>query len=127
MQQPPRGGTWVGSTCDPASISEQMAAYLKTHPKSFLCYSKILSGGSHELGSWAWASVRVSFQYRKIELDFRTLVLVKQSAMSSKGSVHNRLLDANTGRIERTLTPMSAGTDVVFSGASKSPTVKDSV
>nr|KAF7390624.1 hypothetical protein H0235_017786 [Vespula pensylvanica] len=34
---------------------------------------------------------------------------------------------ANTGRIGRTLTPMSADTDVVFSGAIKSPTGKDSV
>nr|KAF7386078.1 hypothetical protein H0235_018472 [Vespula pensylvanica] len=51
----------------------------------------------------------------------------RKSDISSKGRVHNRLLDANTGRIGRTLTPMSADTDVMFSGAIKSPTVKDSV
>ncbi|KAL2749479.1 LOW QUALITY PROTEIN: hypothetical protein V1477_002419 [Vespula maculifrons] len=45
------------------------------------------------------------------------------SDLSSKGSFHNRLLYANTGRIGRTLTPVSAGTDVVFSGANKSPTL----
>ncbi|KAL2744093.1 hypothetical protein V1477_007583, partial [Vespula maculifrons] len=44
------------------------------------------------------------------------------SDISSKGPFHNRLLDANTGKIGRTLTPVSAGTDVVFSGANKSPT-----
>ncbi|KAL2750808.1 LOW QUALITY PROTEIN: hypothetical protein V1477_000911 [Vespula maculifrons] len=61
----------------------------------------LLSGGTLGMGPWAWASVRVSFfQYRKIQLDFH----------------------ANTGRIGRTLTPVSAGTDVVFSGANKSPT-----
>ncbi|KAL2730347.1 hypothetical protein V1477_016158 [Vespula maculifrons] len=42
-------------------------------------------------------------------------------------SFHNRLLDANTGRIGRTLASVSAGTGAVFSGAIKSPTVKDSV
>ncbi|KAL2743411.1 hypothetical protein V1477_008900 [Vespula maculifrons] len=39
-------------------------------------YLQFLSGGSLGMGPWAWASVRVSFQYRKIELDFRTLVLL---------------------------------------------------
>ncbi|KAL2721366.1 hypothetical protein V1477_020186 [Vespula maculifrons] len=34
---------------------------------------------------------------------------------------------ANTGRIRRTLVPMSAGTGAVFSGAIKSPTVMDFV
>ncbi|KAL2748903.1 hypothetical protein V1477_002839 [Vespula maculifrons] len=101
-----------------------------------------LSGGSLGMGPWAWASVRVSFQYRKIELDFRTLVLVKcsyilcpsflfnftrGSNISSKDPVHDRLLDANTGRIGRTLARVSAGTGVVFSGAIKSPTVMDFV
>ncbi|KAL2743232.1 LOW QUALITY PROTEIN: hypothetical protein V1477_008721 [Vespula maculifrons] len=90
--------------------------------------SCFLSGGSLGMGPWAWASVRVSFQYRKIELDFRTLILVgfryiDVSDISSKGSVHNRSLDANTGRIGRTLTRVSAGTSVVFSGAIKSPTL----
>ncbi|KAL2744092.1 hypothetical protein V1477_007693 [Vespula maculifrons] len=33
--------------------------------------------------------------------------------------------NANTGRIGRTLTPLSAGRDVVFSGANKSPTDMD--
>nr|KAF7425084.1 hypothetical protein H0235_007522 [Vespula pensylvanica] len=35
--------------------------------------------------------------------------------------------DANTGRVGRTLTPVSAGTGVVFSGAIKSPTQMDFV
>ncbi|KAL2724936.1 hypothetical protein V1477_018797 [Vespula maculifrons] len=99
LQQSPRGRTWVGSTC----------VISKSYGMQFL------SGGSLGMGPWAWASVRVSFQYRKIELDFRTLVLVKYS-------VHNRLLNANTGRIGRTLARVSAGTGVVFSGAIKSPT-----
>ncbi|KAL2728323.1 hypothetical protein V1477_017599 [Vespula maculifrons] len=47
--------------------------------------------------------------------------------ISSKGSVHNRLLDANTGKIGRTLARVSAGTGVMFSGAIKSPTVMDFV
>ncbi|KAL2746785.1 hypothetical protein V1477_005155 [Vespula maculifrons] len=52
---------------------------------------------------------------------------ILESDLSSNGSFHNRLLDANTGKIERTLTPVSAGTSVVFSGAIKSPTVMDFV
>ncbi|KAL2742396.1 hypothetical protein V1477_010025 [Vespula maculifrons] len=60
MQQPPRGGTWVGSTCDTSETRRL----------------QFLSGGSHEWGSWAWASVRVSVQYRKIQLEFRTPVLI---------------------------------------------------
>ncbi|KAL2747381.1 hypothetical protein V1477_004073 [Vespula maculifrons] len=40
---------------------------------------------------------------------------------SDVSSVHTLSLNADTGRIGRTLTPVSAGTDVVFSGASKSP------
>ncbi|KAL2732808.1 hypothetical protein V1477_015049 [Vespula maculifrons] len=50
-----------------------------------------------------------------------------RSDVSSNGSVYIRLLDANTGRIERTLARVSAGTGVVFSGAIKSPTVMDFV
>ncbi|KAL2738405.1 hypothetical protein V1477_011764 [Vespula maculifrons] len=52
---------------------------------------------------------------------------ILESDLSSNGSFHNRLLDANTGKVERTLTPVSADTSVVFSGAIKSPTVKDFV
>ncbi|KAL2750155.1 hypothetical protein V1477_001651 [Vespula maculifrons] len=50
-----------------------------------------------------------------------------ESDLSLSGSVHDRSLDANTGRIERTLLRVSVGTGVVFSGANKSPTVKDFV
>nr|KAF7438163.1 hypothetical protein H0235_000554 [Vespula pensylvanica] len=44
MQQPPRGGTWVGSTCSilksksklcNASTTGRIAAYFKAFPKSF--------------------------------------------------------------------------------------------
>ncbi|KAL2739665.1 hypothetical protein V1477_011054 [Vespula maculifrons] len=52
---------------------------------------------------------------------------ILESYVSSKGSFHNPLLDAYTGKIERTLSRVSAGTSVVFSGAIKSPTVKDFV
>nr|KAF7421453.1 hypothetical protein H0235_009289 [Vespula pensylvanica] len=68
LQQPPRGGTWVGSTC---VISK-----------------------SHGVQG--------------------TDILVWFDSYP--------LLNANTGRIERTLTPVSAGTGVVFSGANKSLT-----
>ncbi|KAL2732992.1 hypothetical protein V1477_015233 [Vespula maculifrons] len=44
---------------------------------------------------------------------------ILESDVSSNGSVYIRLLDANTGRIERTLARVSAGTGVVFSGAIK--------
>ncbi|KAL2747557.1 hypothetical protein V1477_004249 [Vespula maculifrons] len=37
------------------------------------------------------------------------------------------ILYANTGRIGRTLTPLSADRDVVFAGANKSPTDMDYV
>ncbi|KAL2750161.1 hypothetical protein V1477_001657 [Vespula maculifrons] len=47
--------------------------------------------------------------------------------VSSNGLVHTRLLDANTGRIERSLARVSAGTGVVFSGAINSPTLMDFV
>ncbi|KAL2712585.1 hypothetical protein V1478_018108, partial [Vespula squamosa] len=45
MQQPPRGGTWVGSTCNisisksklnNASTTGRMAAYFKVFPIAFL-------------------------------------------------------------------------------------------
>ncbi|KAL2747041.1 hypothetical protein V1477_005411 [Vespula maculifrons] len=52
---------------------------------------------------------------------------VGKSDIPSKGSVHNRLLDADTGRIGRTLARVSADTSVMFSGAIKSPTVMDFV
>nr|KAF7397005.1 hypothetical protein H0235_016542 [Vespula pensylvanica] len=58
------------------------------------------------LGSWI-----LEFRYIGAEFD-----------VSSYDSIHIRLLDANTGRIGRTLASVSAGTDVVFSGANKSPT-----
>ncbi|KAL2749477.1 hypothetical protein V1477_002417 [Vespula maculifrons] len=61
IQQPPSGGTWVGSTCN---------------------------------------TLKLCLNYIK---------------------------NANTGRIGRTLTPLSAGRDVVFAGANKSPTDMDSV
>ncbi|KAL2731434.1 hypothetical protein V1478_004979 [Vespula squamosa] len=50
MQQPPRGGTWVGSTCDisifksklyNASTIERMAACFGVFPKCFLFISNI--------------------------------------------------------------------------------------
>ncbi|KAL2732797.1 LOW QUALITY PROTEIN: uncharacterized protein V1477_015038 [Vespula maculifrons] len=85
---------------------------------------EFLSGGTHGKGSWAWASVRVSFQYRKIQLDFRTLVMIGFN-VSSNGLFHIRLLDGNTGKIERTFARVSAGTGVVFPGAIKSPTIMD--
>ncbi|KAL2721634.1 hypothetical protein V1477_020454 [Vespula maculifrons] len=50
-----------------------------------------------------------------------------RSDVSSNGLVHIRLLDANTGRIERTFARVSAGTDVMFSGAINSPTITDFV
>ncbi|KAL2744050.1 hypothetical protein V1477_007926 [Vespula maculifrons] len=50
-----------------------------------------------------------------------------RSDVSSNGSVHNPSLGANTGRITRTFTRVSAGTGVVFSGAIKSPTIMDFV
>ncbi|KAL2741871.1 hypothetical protein V1477_009500 [Vespula maculifrons] len=40
----------------------------------------------------------------------------------SNGLFHIRLLDGNTGRIERTFARVSAGTSVVFPDAVKSPT-----
>ncbi|KAL2742124.1 LOW QUALITY PROTEIN: hypothetical protein V1477_009753 [Vespula maculifrons] len=52
----------------------------------------------------------------------RISIYRRSSDLSSNGSVHDRSLDANTGRIRRTLTRVSAGTGVVFSGAIKSPT-----
>ncbi|KAL2730286.1 hypothetical protein V1477_016097 [Vespula maculifrons] len=47
--------------------------------------------------------------------------------VSSNGLFHIRLLDGNTGRIERTFARVSAGTGVVFPGAIKSPTIMDFV
>ncbi|KAL2746781.1 hypothetical protein V1477_005151 [Vespula maculifrons] len=75
MQQPPRGGTWVGNTC-------------------------------------------VTSKSYEIQISIHRI----RSYVSSKGSFHNPLLDAYTGKIERTLSRVSAGTSVVFSGAIKSPT-----
>ncbi|KAL2748542.1 LOW QUALITY PROTEIN: hypothetical protein V1477_003185 [Vespula maculifrons] len=60
---------------------------------------------------------RLSFSSSRISIHRRG------SDISFKGPFHNRLLDANTGKIGRTLTPVSAGTGVVFSGAIKSPTL----
>ncbi|KAL2738415.1 hypothetical protein V1477_011774 [Vespula maculifrons] len=52
---------------------------------------------------------------------------ILESDVSSNGLVHIRSLDANTGKIERTFAPVSAGTGVVFPGAIKSPTIMDFV
>ncbi|KAF7411871.1 hypothetical protein HZH66_000767 [Vespula vulgaris] len=161
MQQPPRGGTWVGSTCAISKshgtqvLPGEWLHILKPFPKSFPHNSKLnvevhtfyilsyifrIFGGSHEWGSWAWASVRVSsfsianralFSYtgfdRGVSIFLLLLFLFMDFDISAKGSIHNRLLDANTGRIVRTLARVSVGTSVMFSGAIKSPTVMDYV
>ncbi|KAL2742276.1 hypothetical protein V1477_009905 [Vespula maculifrons] len=58
MQQPPRGGTWF------------------------------LSGGSHEWGSWAWASVRVSVQHDRSCLDMSEADGVDGGAICKRGFIH---------------------------------------
>ncbi|KAL2741268.1 hypothetical protein V1477_010329, partial [Vespula maculifrons] len=86
-QQPPRGGTWVGNTCDMSKSCRL------------------------QLSPCEWLRSLRFFQnlFYAIPIKHRT----------------SRLLDANTGRIGRTLTPVSAGRDVVFSGTNKSPTDMD--
>ncbi|KAL2738411.1 hypothetical protein V1477_011770 [Vespula maculifrons] len=70
--------------------------------------------------------VHLSFQISSVSHMHISIHRIR-SYVSSKGSFHNPLLDAHTGKIERTLSRVSAGTSVVFSGAIKSPTVKDFV
>ncbi|KAF7403161.1 hypothetical protein HZH66_005428 [Vespula vulgaris] len=90
-------------------------------------------GGAHGRGLLCWSSSFVlSFpRARMFRLPFllflfffssffRISIYRRRSDVSLYGSLHNRLLGANTGRIERTLARVSAGTSVVFSGAIKS-------
>ncbi|KAL2741378.1 hypothetical protein V1477_010439 [Vespula maculifrons] len=97
-QQSPSGGTWVGSTCD----------ILKSiHDRSCLEMSEadgVDSGAICKRGF--------------IHLQFAEKLEAPEA---------EKHLDANTGRIGRTLTPLSAGRDVVFAGANKSPTDMDYV
>ncbi|KAL2744095.1 LOW QUALITY PROTEIN: hypothetical protein V1477_007585 [Vespula maculifrons] len=113
--------TWFLTSFVYSAIGVPSFLFIEAHSSIII---EFLSGGSHGMGPWAWASVRVSFLYRKIQLDFCTLVLVGFD-VSSNGLFHIRLLDANTGKIERTFAPVSAGTGVVFPGAIKSPTIMD--
>ncbi|KAL2751352.1 hypothetical protein V1477_000510 [Vespula maculifrons] len=104
LQQPPRGGTWVGSTC--------------VSSKSY---------GVQVLPSEWLRSVRLLQNFSCVIRNYTSMDLHLTSDVSSNGLVHIRLLDANTGRIERTLARVSAGTGVMFSGAINSPTLMDFV
>ncbi|KAL2728245.1 hypothetical protein V1477_017521 [Vespula maculifrons] len=65
------------------------------------------------------------FLYSAINSQSFLFIGSRRFNVSSNGLFHIRLLDANTGKIERTLARVSAGTGVVFPGASKSPTIMD--
>ncbi|KAL2738420.1 uncharacterized protein V1477_011779 [Vespula maculifrons] len=104
MQQPPRGGTWVGNTCVTSKSYE-----IQVLPSEWLHISTFFQGLFH-----------------RIQTKFRN------SRVGPMGRAHGRGLlcgslsfNANTGKIERTFAPVSAGTGVVFPGAIKSPTIMD--
>ncbi|KAL2746782.1 uncharacterized protein V1477_005152 [Vespula maculifrons] len=99
MQQPPRGGTWVGSTCD---ISE-------TRRQQVLPSEWLLS-----LGWDPWVGLM------GVGFCAGFLSVPKNPAPFSYSDFSR--IRANTGRIERTLARVSADANVVFSGAIKSPT-----
>ncbi|KAL2732440.1 hypothetical protein V1477_014681 [Vespula maculifrons] len=132
VQQPPRGGTWVDDTCRyikilwDISIIEQMAVCFNEFSKIFSMQFQL---NIHELrafytvhysnffrvGPMSWArgcGLLCGFPPFSIEKSSSIFVLWFWS-------------NANTGRIGRTPTPLSAGRDVVFPGANKSPTDMD--
>ncbi|KAL2738397.1 hypothetical protein V1477_011756 [Vespula maculifrons] len=132
MQQPPRGGTWVGNTCVTSKSYEiqvlpsEWLHASKTFPTSFLCNSQLyitlflISFISSAITSRSFLFID-SHSYT----NYYSFSRVGPMGGAHGGSFHNPLLDAHTGKIERTLSRVSAGTSVVFSGAIKSPTVKD--
>ncbi|KAL2742304.1 hypothetical protein V1477_009933 [Vespula maculifrons] len=169
MQQPPRGGTWVGSTfvvtkfhgmevfpSEWLHISRFFQDLFYSHSDTHVSVRarlKVLPGTSFYLfGDYLFTPVSRILESRVpvsshdrscldmseadgvdggaickrgfIHLQFaeKPEAPERESNISSKGSVHNRLLDANTGRIGRTRAHVSAGIGVVFSGAIKSPT-----
>ncbi|KAL2747423.1 LOW QUALITY PROTEIN: hypothetical protein V1477_004115 [Vespula maculifrons] len=105
MQQPPRGVTWVGSTC---YISKSYK--VQVFPSEWLHISKSFPFNS-------------KLKFAHFTFFLTSSVYSAITTQSDVSSVHTLSLNANTGRIGRTLTPVSAGTDVVFSGANKSPTL----
>nr|KAF7389565.1 hypothetical protein H0235_018049 [Vespula pensylvanica] len=87
MQLPPRGGTWVGSTCD-------ISILLQVFPSEWLRISRFFQDHFHRiptkfqisLGWDPWDGplgvgfcAGLLFQYQEIELDFHTVIFISKN------------------------------------------------
>ncbi|KAL2728162.1 hypothetical protein V1477_017438 [Vespula maculifrons] len=159
MQQPPSGGTWVGSTCnilklhdrsclemseadgvDSGAICKRGFIHLQfaekpEAPEAERCsnlhavgpgsevlviYRKLIDCKYYRANGCVLEDFSKIFSI-KFQLNWEVRAIYVHS-FCRVGPLGWALGHANTGRIGRTLMPVSAGTDVVFSGANKSPT-----
>ncbi|KAL2727823.1 hypothetical protein V1477_017099 [Vespula maculifrons] len=149
MQQPPSGGTWVGNTTGRVSRCLKPTVWTVEQSVSGVLYISSLlrsqklpkrKGISKQQplrgGTWVGSTCDMSKSYRLQVSPCERLRSLRffQNLFYSIPIKHRtscilhcfkHLFYANTGKIGRTLTPVSAGRDVGFSGANKSPTDMD--
>ncbi|KAL2728165.1 hypothetical protein V1477_017441 [Vespula maculifrons] len=145
MQQPPRGGTWVGSTFVVTKFNR-----MEVFPSEWLHISSFFQDLFYVIPNFIshlLFTFLTPFVYSAVNSQsFLFIGSRSSSRVGPMSGAHGRGLqcgspfsiekssssfvlpfssDANTGKIERTLARVSAGTGVVFPGAIKSPTIMD--